>query len=174
MAMKFKTIPAPEILKNDVECFRIAEYTGEQGLVINVCLSGLPGIIFQHHEGRSPIDNIRTSSRCNCCIPTSYICGQTTEPGVLTHKKGPYTMTQVILKPHALNSLLGLNASALTNCGLMELNEFAADDLNMQLIEATNEQEQVALLTRFLVSQRKRERTRDTLVEEGLRLIHKN
>jgi AraC-like DNA-binding protein len=174
MAMKFKTIPAPEILKNDVECFRIAEYTGEQGLVINVCLSGLPGIIFQHHEGQSPIDNIRTASRSTCTIPTSYICGQTTEPGVLTHKKGPYTMTQVILKPHALNSLLGLNASALTNCGLVELNEFAADDLNMQLIEATNEQERVALLTRFLEAQRKQERTRDTLVEEGLRLIHKN
>jgi hypothetical protein len=62
---KFTILPAPEILKNDVECFRIAEYAGEEGLAIKVCLNGMPGIVFQHNKGQSPIENIITPSRCN-------------------------------------------------------------------------------------------------------------
>jgi AraC-like DNA-binding protein len=172
-SIKFNILPAPEILKNDVEFFRIANYTGEERLAINVCLNGLPGIVFQHNQGWSPLENIITPSRCNSYVPTLYIYGQTTEPGVLNHKKGPYTMTQVILKPYALKTLLGLNASVLTN-GLVELNEFSAEDLNVQLIEANNEQEHITLLTNFLLAQLKQEKTRDKLVEESLNLIHKN
>jgi hypothetical protein len=36
-----------------VECFRIADYDGEQGLAITVSLSGFPGIVFQHSNGQS-------------------------------------------------------------------------------------------------------------------------
>lgn len=171
--IKFNILPSPEILKNEVACIRIAEYIGEEGLAIKVSLNGLPGIVFQHHQGRSPITNITTPSRCNCHVPTLYIYGQTTEPGIINHKKGPYTMTQVILKPHALKTLLGLNASALTNNGLVELNEFSAEDLNDQLLEARNEQKRIALLTNFLLAQLKQAKTRDMLIEESLRLIHK-
>ena len=167
-------LPPPEILKNEVECFRTTEYSGEEGLTIKVCLNGMPGIVFQHNQGRSPVESIITSSRSNFAIPILYLYGQTTEPGVINHKKGPYTMTQVILKPHALKTLLGLNASALTNNGLVELNEFSAEDLNGQLLEAHNEQERMTLLTNFLLAQLKQEKTRDRLVEESLRLIHQN
>ena len=173
-SIKFNILPAPEILKNEVECFRIAEYTGQEGLAIKVHLNGLPGIVFQHNQGQSPIENITTPSRCISDVPTLYIYGQTTEPGVMKHKKGPYTMTQVILKPHALKTLLGLNASALTNHGLVELHEFSTEDLNVQLIEAHNEQERMALLTNFLVARVKQAKSRDRLVEESLRLIHTN
>jgi transcriptional regulator GlxA family with amidase domain len=91
----------------------------------------------------------------------------------MNHKKGPYTTIQVILKPHALQTLLGINASALTN-GLVELQEFSSHSFTEQLFEANNEQEQLALLTSFLVTQLKQEKTRDTLVEESLHLIHQN
>ncbi len=80
---------------------------------------------------------------------------------------------QVIFKPHALKTLLGINASALTD-GLAELHEFSAEDLNIQLIEANNEQERITLLTNFLLAKFKQAKTRDTLVEESLRFIHKN
>jgi AraC-like DNA-binding protein len=172
-SIKSTILPAPDILKKDVECFRIAEYTGEEGLAIRVCLNGLPGIVFQHHNGRSPVESIITPSRSNFSIPALNVYGQTTEPGVLNHKKGPYTMTQVILKPHALNTLLGINASALTN-GIVELNEFSAEYLNEQLFEANNEQDRIALLTSFLIAGLKQERMRDRLVEESLRVIDKN
>ena len=169
--LKFKIIPAPEGLKQEVECFRIAEYTGEEGLAIKVSLNGLPGIVFQHHHGQSPVENIITPSRRNPDVPTLYLYGQITERSVMEHKKGPYTMTQVILKPHALRTLFGINATALTN-RLVELDEFSAEDLNDQLLEAKSERDRVVLLTRFLLTRLEQAKTRDRLVEEGLRLIH--
>ena len=154
-SLQFTLLPAPDILKRDVECFRIAHYSGEEGFALTISPNGRPGIVFQHN------------------IPTIYIYGQTTEPGVMNHKKGPYTTAQVILQPHALHTLLGINASALTN-GLVELQEFSAHTLVEQLLEATNEQEQITLLTSFLVAQLKQEKPRDMLVEESLRLIHQH
>ena len=172
-SIKFNILQAPEILKKHVECFRIIEYSGEEGLAIKVSPNGVPGIVFQHNNGWSPVESITTPSRSNFSIPILYVYGQTTEPGVLNHRAGPYTMTQLILKPHALNTLLGINASALTN-GMAELNEFSAKDLNEQLLEANNERERITLLTDFLTGKLKQEKTRDRLVEESLRLIHKN
>jgi len=170
--MKFKIIPAPETLKNDVECIRLAEYTGEERLAIKVFLNGLPGIVFQHHQGNSPVENITTPSGSNFHIPTLYIYGQMTKPGVMNHKTEPYTLTQVILKPHALRTLFGINASELTN-GMVELNEFSGEDLNSQLIEANNEAERITLLTNFLLDRLEQAKARDKLIEESLRLIHK-
>jgi AraC-like DNA-binding protein len=172
-SIQFTLLTAPDILKRDVECFRIAHYSGEEGFALTVTPNGKPGIVFQHHNGRSPVENIVTPSRSNGSIPTFYIYGQTTEPGVMNHKKGPYTTVQVILKPHALQTLLGINATALTD-GLVELQEFSAHSLAEQLFEASNEQEQIALLTNFLLAQLKQEKARDTLVEESLRFIHQN
>jgi AraC-like DNA-binding protein len=172
-SLHFTLLPAPDILKRDVECFRIAHYSGEEGFALTVSPNGMPGIVFQQNNGQSPVETIITPSRSTGSIPTVYIYGQTTEPGVMNHKKGPYTTAQVILKPHALHTLLGINASALTN-GLVDLHEFSSHSLPEQLLEATNEQEQLALLTSFLVAQLKQEKTRDTLVEESLRLIHQH
>ncbi len=172
-SLQFTLLPAPDILKRDVECFRIAHYSGEEGFALTVSPNGMPGIVFQHNNGQSPVETISTPSRSTSSIPTVYIYGQTTEPGVMNHKKGPYTTIQVILKPHALHTLLGINASALTH-RLVELHEFSAPSLAEQLLEATNEQEQLALLTSFLVAQFKQENPRDTFVEESLRLIHQH
>jgi AraC-like DNA-binding protein len=170
-SLQFTLLPAPDLLFQEVECFRIAHYGGEEGFALTVSPNGKPGIVFQQNNGQSPVETITTPSRITGSIPTVYIYGQTTEPGVMYHKKGPYTTVQVILKPHALHSLLGVNASALTH-RLVELQEFSTHSLPEQLLEATNEQEQIALLTSFLVAQLKQEKSRDTLVEESLRLIH--
>ncbi len=172
-SLHFTLLPAPDFLKKEVECFRIAHYCGEEGFALTVSPNGKPGIVFQHNNGQSPVETISTPSRSTGSIPTVYIYGQTTEPGIMNHKKGPYTTAQVILKPHALQTLLGINASALTN-GLMDLQEFSAPSLTEQLLEATTEQEQIALLTSFLVAQLKQGPPRDTLVEESLRLIHQH
>jgi AraC-like DNA-binding protein len=169
-SLHFTLLPAPDILKRDVECFRIAHSSGEEGFALTVSPNGMPGIVFQHNNGQSPVETINTPSRSTGSIPTAYIYGQTTEPGVMNHKKEPYTTVQVILKPHALHALLGINASALTH-RVVDLQEFSAPTLSEQLLEATNEQEQIALLTSFLVAQLKQENARDTLVEESLRLI---
>src|SRR5713101_554014 len=172
-SIRFTILPAPEILKNDVECFRIAEYTGEEGVAIKVSPSGVPGIVFQQNNGRSALETIITHSGRTVCPPPLFLYLPGTEPSVMHYTRGSSTTTQVIFKPHALQTLLGINASALTD-GWAELHEFSAEDLQVQLLEARNEQERLTLLTSFLVARFKQAKTRDTLVEESLCFIHTN
>ena len=171
--MKFKILPAPDILKNDVVCFRIAEHTSPEKLAITISLNGLPGIVFQHSNGRSPIEQIVTASDGSSQIPTLYVYGQTMSQGTMLHKSEPSIMTQVVFKPHALRSIFGLNATAATN-NLIELNEFSRGDLNLQLLEAKSDSARVGLMTDFLVAQLEKARTRDVLIEESVRYIQKN
>jgi len=172
-SITFTILPAPEILKNDVECFRIAEYTGEEGVAIKVSPNGVPGIVFQQNNGRSALENIITHSGRTSCPPPLFLYGPGTEPSVMHYKRGSSTTTQVIFKPHALKTLLGINASRLSD-GWADLHEFSAEDLQVQLLEARNEQERLTLLTSFLVARFKQAKTRDTLVEESLCFIHTN
>jgi AraC-like DNA-binding protein len=171
--MQFTVIPTPGILKHDVECIRLTHHNGEGRLAINVCLNGLPGIAFQHHNGRSAIEAITTRFGSSPCKPTLFIYGQMTEPGIMNYKQQPASTTQIVLKPHALQTLLGLNASILTN-SLVELSEFADTRLNIQLMEAHSDHDRLTLLINFLVAKLQQARTRDNLIEESLRVIHQH
>jgi AraC-like DNA-binding protein len=169
--MIFNVLPIPAHLTDHIACIRTARHNGAERLTLNVCLNGLPGIVFQHHDGRSPVETIDARSRHRASIPTLYAYGQIMQPGAMQHKPGPFTTTQVVLKPHALPTLLGINAAALTN-EIVDLSEFAARDLNLRLLEAQNAQAQVALLIDFLTARLQQASTRDALVEESLHLIH--
>jgi AraC-like DNA-binding protein len=172
--MKFTVIPTPSILQNDVDFIRVTKHDAEAPLAISVCLNGLPGIVFEHHGGHSPVENITTPSGGTAVdIPTLYVYGQMTEPGVMHYRRKPFTTIQVVLKPHALQSLLGLNASELTN-NVVGLSEFSAGSLDMQLFDAHTDQERIHLITNYLVSKLEDARTRDRLVEESLHVIHRN
>jgi len=171
--MKYKFVAIPEILQEHVEAIIVANHNGEMDMSVNVCLNALPGIVFQHNNGRSPIDNMTTSSGYRVDTPTLFVYGQMTEPSTMSYKKEPFTTTTIFLKPHALQTLLGVNASALTN-NLVDLCEFSAGDLNMQLFEAKNEQVRLTLLTNFLGSKLRQATTHDRLIEESLRIIHNN
>jgi AraC-like DNA-binding protein len=171
--MKYKFVAIPKILQEHVEAITVAKHKGETNMVINVCLNALPGIVFQHNNGRSPIDNMTSSSGYRTDTPTLFVYGQMTERSIVSYKKEPFTTTTIFLKPHALQTLIGVNASALTN-HLVELHEFSASDLNIQLLEAKNEQMRLTLLTNFLASKLRQATSRDRLIEESLRIIHKN
>jgi len=168
--MKVQVIPAPVYLQRNVECFRVSEHNSTQGLAIKIVPKALPGIVFQHHNGRSAVENIVTPSHI-AQTPTLFLHGVITESSVMNYKAGFYTSIQVILKPHALKSLFGLNAASLAN-GSVELNELTTDDLNLQLMEAKTVSEQISQISHFLCAQFQRERARDELIEESLRLIH--
>ena len=84
-----------------------------------------------------------------------------------------FTTIQVIFKPHALRSIFGIDASTITERRI-DLNTFAGQDLTSQLLEAPTKKKQIALLTKFLVTQKKQAKTRDGLVEESLALISKH
>lgn len=166
-------LPAPEILKNDVECFRMVTHTCKEGFAINVSPNGVPGMVFQQNNGQSALEAIITHSGRAACPPPFFLYGPGTEPSVMHYKRGLSTTTQVIFKPHALQTLLGINAARLSN-GWTDLQEFSAKDLPVQLMEASNEQERLMLLTAFLVTKLKQAHPRDTLVEESLSFIHTN
>ena len=172
-SLQFTILPVPEILKNDVECVRIVQYSGEEGVTINVSPQGVPGIVFQHNNGHSALEQIITHSGRTSCSPPLFLYGSGIEPSVMRYKRGFSTTIQVIFKPHALKTLLGINAVVLTN-GWADLHEFSAVDLDCQLLDARDEQECFTLLINFLVTKLQQAKTRDTLVEESLHLIHNN
>ena len=172
-SIQFSILPPPEILKNDIECVRIAEHSGEEAIAIKVSPNGMPGIVFHQNNGQAALEQIVTQSGRISCPPPLFLYGPVIEPSIMTYKREAFTTIQVIFKPHALKTLLGINASTLAP-GWAELHEFGAGDLPSQLMEARNGQERMTLLTNYLVAKFMQEKSRDTLVEESLRLIHTN
>lgn len=169
----FKVLPVPEILQNDVECFILNEFENTAGVAINVFPNAKPGIVFHFNQGRPAIESISTQSGPKFLPPTAFVCGAGIESSIMHFSKGAYSVIQVILKPHALKSLFGVNALSLRGCAL-ELNELFREDITEQLLNAKGKQERIALLTSLLVENLNRANTRDKLIEESLRLIHKH
>lgn len=170
-SIHFAILPPPAILKNEVECVRIADYRGEEAVTIKVSPTGAPGMVFHHNKGHAALEHIVTHSGRSFCPPPLFLSGPVIEPSVMTYKKTAFTTVHVIFKPSALKTLFGINASQLAP-GWIGPQECGALDLTSQLMEARSGQEQMALLTTFLVALLKQEKPRDTLVEESLRLIH--
>lgn len=169
----FNEVPVPEVLKHDVASFRIIESLSDEGVSVNVLPNGTPGIVFQHSNGQAMIDSIVTESKTADSIPTLFVYGSGTEPSVMNYKAGSYTTIQIMLKAHGLNSLMGMNASALANDSV-NLNELSIKHLNEQLLEEENSAQQARLLINFLLERLGQMKSRDQLVEAGLQLIHQN
>lgn len=168
----FQILPAPKALQTEVACFHIAEYSGDEPVTINTTPNAVPGLVFQHMNGHPALADITTPSGAYT-TPTLFLYGVGTEPSTMHYRAGAYTTIHVILQPHALHSLLGLNAATLTN-GAVALSEFSAQPLNEQLMMAADVQSQVALLTEFLVAQRARVQQHDPLITAGIHLIHQH
>src|SRR5689334_2001085 len=103
--MKYKVVAIPEILQAHVEAIIIGKHDGEAKLTTNGYLNALPGIVFQHSNGRSPVDTMTTSSGCRADLPTLFVYGQMTERSIMSYKKEPFTTTMIFLKPQALQTL---------------------------------------------------------------------
>jgi AraC-like DNA-binding protein len=171
--IEFTILPAPETLNKVVDRFRIAHYVGKGKLAIRVCPHGFPGIVFQHSQGRSAIENIVKNDGQVFHAPTLFVHGQVTQLSVMNFK-GPYLTIQVVLKPHALKSLFDLaDASLLTN-GAMEPGQFGAETLNTQLLDANDDQQRLDLLTDFLCRKLEQANENDPLIEESLNFINQN
>ncbi|HEY6542699.1 MAG TPA: hypothetical protein VIZ18_17275, partial [Ktedonobacteraceae bacterium] len=61
-SIQFSILPPPATLKNDIECLRIAQHSGEEAMAIKVSPLGVPGLVFQHNNGRAALEQIITHS----------------------------------------------------------------------------------------------------------------
>jgi AraC-like DNA-binding protein len=172
--LKFRIVAPPPMLERDVESFRISEYSGADGLAINVAPNALPGIVFQMDAtGRPAIENIATRSSAETATTTLFVHGAGIEPSVMRFARGSYVTIQVILKPHALQSLFGLNAAVLSN-NLAALGDISGSDLADRLLDAGGDPERIAMIADFLSLRLREAHPRDTLIEESLRLIERD
>ncbi|MFC6230726.1 helix-turn-helix domain-containing protein [Paenibacillus allorhizosphaerae] len=172
-SIAFTTVPPIEELRSDVEYFRIAEYAGSEAMAIKVCPNGLPGLVFQHSYGRTAIKCIVTDSGRIVHMPTLFLHGQITELAVMNFINGPFVSVQAVLKPHALKTLFGLEASMMTNANRWYA-DFAAEALNAALVNTKDGQECAALLSGFLLEKLGQALPRDLLIEESLHFIQRN
>ena len=172
-SIHFDTLTVPHLLRDDIASIRLIDYDGDESLAIKILPSGAPGIIFQHMNGHAAIENIPAQPKMTGVSSTLYLYGSGVEPSVMRFKAGSYTAVQITLKPHALNSLLGLNASVLAN-QMIPLDEISKEKFNEQLLETQNAHQQATLLTNFLAGQLSQMKTRDRLVEKGLQRIDQN
>jgi AraC-like DNA-binding protein len=147
---QFRVLAPHESLKRDIECLLLYEFNGK--------------------EPTTTIESIQVQSGHKVSPPTLFVYGPVIESSVMSFGIGSYTVIQVVLKPHALKALFGINALILKNASV-ELNEFSSEDINEQLINAHCAQDQANLLTKFLMHKLKEIETRDELVEESLFLI---
>src|SRR5687767_15490303 len=137
----FRILAPPDILKSDVECFILNSFSGDERVEIKVFSNGIPGVVFHHRDGHPAIESILTQSGRKTSPPTLFVCGPGTESSLMRFEKGSYTVLQVILKPHALKTLFGINALRLKDQAA-DLNEFSTEDLNEQLMNARGENAQ--------------------------------
>jgi AraC-like DNA-binding protein len=170
---QFRVLTPPEPLKRDVECLLLYEFAGNERVVTNVFPKGIPGLVFHHHNGNPAIDSIQVLSGRRISPPTLFLYGPVAESSVMNFGEGSYTVIQVVLKPHALQAIFGINALILKDTSA-ELNEFFSEDISEQLINTQSTQAQADLLIHFLINRLKQAKTRDDLVEESLRFIHNN
>jgi len=169
--IRFTVLQPTGPLAADVDVYRIAEYEGTEALAIKVCPNGSPGILFQHRGGRSCIERIETvSGRTVPAVPTFFLHGPITELSIMYFKPGPFATVQAILKPHALKSLFGFDASRLTN-GSVPYGVFADEEAHRALLGAGCARDCVEPLERLLIAALREARPRDELIEESLRIV---
>jgi AraC-like DNA-binding protein len=169
-AITFTIFPPSDALTRDVECFRVATYNGGQSLAVKVCPNGLPGIVFQLGQAGPAIEDITTRSAHISGLPILFLHGQGSEPSVMRFAAAPYTTIQVVLKPQALYTLFGFDASARL-AGIMDAAEFGAGALETQLVAAAGDAERITLLATFLLRQLEQAWPRDALIETSLDLV---
>jgi len=166
----FELLPPPNSLKNELECFRISSYAGQEEIEIRICPSGSPGIVFQSYNGKPVIKSITTPSGKHVHLPTLFLYGQVTELSIM-HFQAPFTTIQVIFKPHGLRTLFGIDSSTLTNQSKGPQG-FGAEELTIQLLAASTDQERVGMIGNFLIAKNREVGTEDVLIEKALAFIN--
>lgn len=126
-----------------------------------IVADGLPGLIFQHFEGKSIIEQAGGAK-----LPTTFAYGQATAPFTNFSKKQS-SITGVSLKPNSLPVLFKTHAYEFTN-KLFPLNELSASDINDQLLNTANQKSRVNIISNYLLQAMRTQKQFDSIIEDSL------
>lgn len=168
--IQFRLVEPPADLARDVECIRLARQDNNRPLEVRTCPNGTPGLVFHTRGGLEPgIASIATRTHRGTDFPLLFLHGQGSQPSVMTFFPGPVTTLQVALKPQAVATVFGLDATQVAQ-GIRGPADIGAQALLAQLL-AGSDADGVAAVWSYLREKRARAGTRDELVERGLALI---
>lgn len=140
---------------------------------VKVAPVALPGIVL-HHRGRGgAISSIETPLGVATRLPLTFVYGAGTTPSTMRFHGGPHLTIQIILKPHGLRSLLGLDARRLRN-GIIPLSELGGAPSQRDLLAAQTPQAKADLLLGYLMTKATGSTSRDHLVEQGLQWVEQH
>ncbi len=153
----------PPQLQRDVHHVRLFDNRSPKPYCVKVAPVALPGIVL-HHRGRSgAIRNIETPLGLTSRLPLIFVYGAGTTPSTMRFHGGPHTTIQIILKPHGLRSLLGLNAASLRN-NFLPLSQLPRAPLQRDVLALSPSEAKLSALLQYLEAESTLHNTHDPLV----------
>jgi AraC-like DNA-binding protein len=144
--MKYKQLPPPDHLKEYVRHFFTIESTdsGEAPKSFRTIADGCPGLVLQHSGKETFYD------QDNYRMPALFVYGQATRHREI-YSNEKFSATGIYFHPHALNSIFGFNAAALTD-SCIGFDDLAPGNKKFfdQLLNTSSAEEQIVLLSSFL------------------------
>lgn len=169
----FDLFPPSSRLARDVEGMRVATYNGNESLTVKTCPNGLPGLVFHASRSGAAIESLGTRSATLDTVPSLFLHGQGTEPSTMVFKPEPFVSIQVVLKPYALYTIFGVDASSLF-LGMLQSADFGGEQLEWQLTKAATTTERITLLQNFLEEKLTQAPGRDVIVEKAVTFIEEH
>jgi AraC-like DNA-binding protein len=159
--------PAPELRRYVHHFWNYDGTTTEKEMVTFRILSdGLPGLIFQHQNGRSAVKD-----ETGTPLPTSFVYGQATQSFTnLSRKQASFI--GVSLKAESLPLLFGTCATTFTN-NLFPLNDIASYNVNDRLLNTSSPMAAVKIISEFLLNNIRSAKGATLMVADSLERMHK-
>jgi AraC-like DNA-binding protein len=149
-AMQTKVLQPNSLLKSSVSHILVLDKQVESDIItpLPFYADGLPGIIFHQSEGGMYMNN------SNRKLSQLFLYGQTIKPITLL-PVGSFRIIVVFLYPFGISALFGIRPGEITD-DCVDLRLLPNVDLQLsinQLLESTDMQEQVELVSRYLLVQ---------------------
>jgi AraC-like DNA-binding protein len=125
---------------------------------------GLPGLIFQENQ-KSFLN------KDNQELPQLFLYGQTTRYTELKAVKN-FRNIGVYFQPNALRSIFGIDAVELTNQHI-DINELFKTNVTDQLLNTTNAEQRIKLVSSFLIEQAEQRETENGIVNFAIAQLQK-
>ncbi len=163
--MCYKRYPPCDALKGVVQYFWSTEIECDHcNFQINTYVDDSSGIIFHHSEGRGVLRTSKTS------LPKAMIYGQITFPSA-AFSTSSFSVVGILFYPYVLNGLWGFNASGMTNTVRDLEDVLNVGSLTDTVINTENVQDQIAIISDFLLKFVKRGEVGGNWVKDAVSYI---